>query len=201
MFESALQTSAFIALIIGIALAFPYPDILAFIQIPPIWVARKIAPDSKLFKINYIAAVGIELYAVLAFSMWLISCARSIVSTHSHLYAQTFYISSVVIAMLPPFLRWVVAAPMKYCYQDPTDIDAWATLPFHSIGVTATLTPICVVALVLYPRLVEVGWPWIAECAPSTLSISAVFVFSALLRLLGAVAEGAHIRRIANQPR
>jgi hypothetical protein len=58
--------------------------------------------ESKLCKINYIAAIGSELFVVLAFAAGLISFARSIVSTQSHLYAQRFKSLPLPAAILPP---------------------------------------------------------------------------------------------------
>jgi hypothetical protein len=175
-----LETLLYIGFLVclGVVITRPAAIILGLIGVPALWVGRRFPRRPVVLRISLVAAVLTELYVVLAFASWLITWSKWLLAKHPNLYAPPLLMTSLFAAIIPPTLIWL--STISTPDDDGSD---GAQLPgrFSTIGGTAKLAPICVIALAfLSPSMLVRLWP-LADLGSPTRSMEVVLLCSGLI--------------------
>jgi hypothetical protein len=171
MLETLLYAGFLVGL--GVVVTRPSAIVLGLIGVPALWMGRRFSKRPVVLRISLVVAAFTELYVVLAFASWLITWTRWLLAKHSDLYASPLLATSLFAAILPPTLIWLTTI------SGPDE----EGLPgrFSSIGGTAKLAPIFVIALAfLSPSMLVRLWP-LADLGSPSRSMEVVLLFSALI--------------------
>lgn len=161
-----LETLLYAGLLVCLGALVTYPSsiIWALVGMPIFWWVRKYPEKSGVFRVSFAAVVGAELYVILAFGAWLITWTKWLLVKHPDLYATPLLMASIFAALLPSTLGWLDTLP-TLDQEGPNGEPPPG--PSCTIGETAKLAPICVIALAFMPtdKLVLL-WPWINLASP-----------------------------------
>jgi hypothetical protein len=175
-----LEMLLYIGLLVCLGALVTYPSsiIWALVGIPIFWWVRKYPEKSGVFRVSFAAAVGAELFVVLVFRAWLITWTKWLLAKHRDLYSPPLLMASIFAALLPSTLGRL--ATRLTLDQEGANGEP-PPGPGCTVGETANLAPICVIALAFRPtgKLGQL-WSWINLASPHR-SMAFVLLWSGLI--------------------